>query len=103
VPTEVTLEQAQQSARGAALAMLASLQRALGDLDRVTAWLMANGMVNAEPRYPHTTAVINGFSEVVLSLYGAEAGRHARTAIGVAALTQNLPVVVSAEVEIDGG
>ena len=51
------MEQARESARGAAVAMLGSLNRALGDLDRVTAWLMVYGMVNADPGYPETTNV----------------------------------------------
>lgn len=100
VPTEVTLQEAQDSARLAALAMLASLKTALGDLDRVTAWLTISGHVNAEPGYAQTTAVVNPVSELIVDLYGAEAGAHARTAIGVTALPLNLPVVISAEVEI---
>jgi hypothetical protein len=102
VPTQVSLEAAQASARGAALAVLGSLRRALGDLDRVTAWLMVNGLVNAEAGYTQTTSVVNGFSDLILELYGAVAGHHARTAIGAATLPGNVPVVVSAEVEIDG-
>ncbi|MDQ4090603.1 MAG: RidA family protein [Actinomycetota bacterium] len=100
VPTEVALEDAQASARAAALAMLASLQRAVGDLDRVTGWLTVSGFVNAEPGYPQTTLVLNPVSELLLDLFGDEAGGHARTAPGVTALPLNLPVVVSAEVEI---
>jgi len=100
VPAEVSLEEAQRSARLAALAVLSSLKAALDDLDRVTAWLMINGHVNAEPGWPQTTAVINPVSELVLDLYGRQAGAHARTAIGVAALPLNLPVVISAEIEI---
>jgi enamine deaminase RidA (YjgF/YER057c/UK114 family) len=100
VPSEVSLEQAQSSARLAALAVLTSLKAALGDLDRVEAWLMVNGFVNADPGYPQTTLVLNPFSDLVLELYGAEAGAHARTAIGVAIGPLNLPVVISAEVAI---
>jgi hypothetical protein len=55
IPSEVTLQQARHSARLATLAVLASLKTALGDLDRVSAWLMANGYVNAEPGYPQTS------------------------------------------------
>jgi enamine deaminase RidA (YjgF/YER057c/UK114 family) len=55
VPSEVTLQEAQHSARLATLAVLASLKATLGDLDRVSAWLMVNGYVNAEPGYPQTT------------------------------------------------
>lgn len=100
VPSEVSLEQAQESARLATLSLLASLQRSLGDLDRVTAWLMVNGFVNADPGYPQTTLVLNPCSELILSLYGATVGGHARTAIGVASVPLNLPVIIAAELEI---
>jgi enamine deaminase RidA (YjgF/YER057c/UK114 family) len=100
VPTEVTLEDAQHSARLATLAMLASLKTALGDLDRVTAWLTISGHVNAEPGYRDTTAVVNPASELIIDLYGVDAGQHARTAIEAPALPLNLPVVIAAEVEI---
>src|SRR5215467_7573635 len=65
VPTEVSLEAAQQAARSTALAMLASLKRELGNLDCVTAWLMVSGIVNAEPGYGQTTNVLNGFSNLI--------------------------------------
>jgi hypothetical protein len=63
---------------------------------------MINGYINAEPGYRQTTAVMNPCSELILHLYGPEAGTHARTAIGVATVPLNLPVVISAEVEIRG-
>ncbi len=100
VPSQVSLEDAQASARSAMLAMLASLKRAVGDLDRIEAWLMMFGNINADPGYPQTTLVLNPVSELLLDLFGDEAGGHARTAPGVTALPLNLPVVVSAEVEI---
>jgi enamine deaminase RidA (YjgF/YER057c/UK114 family) len=100
VPAEVSLEAARSAARATTLSMLGSLKRALGDLDRVVAWLMVHGMVNAEVGYAHTTQVINGCSELILQLYGAEAGSHARTAIGVSALPMDQAVVIAAEVEI---
>lgn len=100
VPTEVSLDDAKAAARGAGLSMLASLKRALGNLDRVTAWLMVYGMVNADPGYPQTTNAINGFSELILELYGQEVGEHARIAVGMAALPLNNAVTVAAEVEI---
>jgi enamine deaminase RidA (YjgF/YER057c/UK114 family) len=99
VPTEVTLEAAQQAARDAALSMLASLKRELGDLDRVTAWLMVWGMVNAEPSYPQTTLVINAFSDFIIELYGEDAGTHSRVAAGMNALPLNNSVVIAAQVE----
>jgi enamine deaminase RidA (YjgF/YER057c/UK114 family) len=100
VPRDVPLAVAQEAARGATLAILASLKRELEDLDRVTAWLMVHGLVNAEPGYPLTTNVINGCSDLILNLYGPEVGQHARLAVGVAALPLNAAVTIAAEVEI---
>jgi enamine deaminase RidA (YjgF/YER057c/UK114 family) len=100
VPSEVSLEAAQEAARLTALSILASLKRELGDLDRVTAWLMVQGMVNADPGYGQTTNVINGFSDLIIELYGEETGRHARSAVGMAALPLNNAVVIAAEVEV---
>ena len=101
VGREVTEEQAYDAARLTALAILASLQRALGDLDRVTGWLRVFGMVNTAPGFTRTPAVINGFSDLILDLWGPEAGPHARSAIGVAELPFSLPVEIEAEVAID--
>lgn len=100
VPDQVSLEQAQRSARLAALSVIASVQAAVGDLDRIDAWLTVTGFVQAEPGYAKTTAVLNSFSEVVLEIFGSKIGEHARTAIGVAALPLNLPVVVAAELHL---
>src|SRR5918999_1568350 len=98
VPSEVSLEEAQEAARNTALSRLSSIKRELGDLDRVRAWLMVQGMVNAEPGYPQTTNAINGFSDLIFELYGAEIGQHARTAVGMATLPLNNAVVIGAEV-----
>lgn len=100
VPSQVTLESAQESARLATLSLLGDLRRALGSLDRITAWLSISGFVNAEPGFPGTTRVLNPCSELVLSLFGPDVGRHARTAIGATALPLDLPVIIAAEVEI---
>jgi len=100
VGADLTEEEAYAAAGATALAVLASLQRALGDLDRVTAWLRVFGMVNAAPGFNRTPAVINGFSDVIASLWGTEAGAHARSAIGVAELPLDIPVEVEAEVAI---
>jgi enamine deaminase RidA (YjgF/YER057c/UK114 family) len=103
VPDEVSVEQAQRSARLAALSVLASVERAIGDLDRIEAWLTVTGFVNAVAGYDKTTAVLNAFSETVLDVFGTTVGTHARTAIGVAALPLNLPVVVAAELQLAEG
>ena len=99
VGTEVTLEEGYQAARLTALSMLGSLTRALGDLDRIGAWVRVFGMVCSAPDFHRQPAVINGFSDLILELFG-DAGAHARSAVGMAALPFNLPVEVEAEVLI---
>jgi enamine deaminase RidA (YjgF/YER057c/UK114 family) len=96
----VSAEQAYTAARLTGMAVLASLRRELGDLDRVTAWLRVFGMVNTAPGFTATPSVINGFSDLVLHLWGP-AGTHARSAVGVAQLPFDIPVEVEAEVAID--
>ncbi len=94
------MEQAQQSARLAAASVIANVERAVGDLDHLDAWVSVSGFVQAEPGYSQTTAVLNAFSEVVIGVFGPEIGAHARTAIGVVALPLNLPVVIAAELHL---
>jgi enamine deaminase RidA (YjgF/YER057c/UK114 family) len=101
VGAEVTSEEGYQSARLVALAHLGSLKRALGDLDRVTAWLRVFAMVNAAPGFNQTPLVTNGYSDLILELYGPGAGTHARSSIGMM-LPLDAPVNCEAEVEIDG-
>src|SRR5216683_3776533 len=100
VGADVSAEEGYQAARLVALAILGSLKRALGDLDRVTAWLKVLGMVNSAPGFTQQPAVINGFSDLILELYGAEVGQHARSAVGMAGLRFGMPVEIEAEVEI---
>ncbi|HKI02371.1 MAG TPA: RidA family protein [Thermoanaerobaculia bacterium] len=100
VGQEVTLEEGKRAAHLVGLAMLGSLQRELGSLDRITAWLRALGMVNVAPGFNQTSAVINGFSELIVEVFGPEAGIHARSAVGVADLPFSVPVEIEAEVEI---
>jgi enamine deaminase RidA (YjgF/YER057c/UK114 family) len=101
VGAEVTAEQGYAAARLVALAHLASLKRALDELDRVTAWLRVFAMVNVAPGFSETPRVTNGYSNLILELYGAEVGQHARSSIGMM-LPLNAPVNCEAEVEIDG-
>ena len=101
VGTEVSSEEGYESARLVALAHLASLKRAVGDLDRITAWLRVFAMVNAAPGFDRTPLVTNGYSDLILELYGPEVGAHARSSIGMA-IPLNAPVNCEAEVEIDG-
>jgi len=100
VGVDLSSEQGAQAARKAALAMLGSLERELGDLDRIAAWVRVFGMVNAAPGFTALAPVINGFSELILELYGPERGAHARSAVGMAELPFGVPVEIEAEVEV---
>jgi enamine deaminase RidA (YjgF/YER057c/UK114 family) len=100
VGSEVSLEKGYVAARLTALSMLASLQRELGSLDRIEAWLRVFGMVNSAPGFTQQPQVINGFSDVILEVFGPELGAHARSAVGMAELPFNIPVEIEAEVKI---
>ncbi len=97
---EVTAEQGYEAARRCGLGMLASLKQALGDLDRVDAWLRLFGMVNAAPGFTAIPPVINGCSDLILEVFGADAGAHTRSAVGMAELPFGVPVEIEAEVRI---
>ncbi|MCB1339534.1 MAG: RidA family protein [Pseudooceanicola sp.] len=100
VGAEVSVEDARLLARKTALAILSSLKAELGDLDRITGWVKVLGMVNSAPGFNRQPEVINGFSEVILDLFGPGIGRHARSAVGMAALPFDIAVEIEAEVEI---
>ena len=95
---ELTVEQGYAAARLTALSILGSLKRALGDLDRVTAWSRLFGMVNSAPDFNRQPAVINGCSDLILELFGPEVGAHSRSAVGMAELPFNFPVEIEGEV-----
>jgi enamine deaminase RidA (YjgF/YER057c/UK114 family) len=99
VGADVSVEDGYEAARLTGLAILASLRQELGDLDRVRRWVKALGLVNCAPGFSMTPAVINGFSELIIDLWG-EDGRHARSAIGASELPFDVPVEVEAIVEI---
>ena len=99
VDADLSIEQAYEAARLTGLSILASLKQELGDLDRVTGWVKALGLVNCAPGFNKTPAVVNGFSDLILELWG-DAGHHSRSAIGAAELPFDVPVEVEAIVEI---
>jgi enamine deaminase RidA (YjgF/YER057c/UK114 family) len=99
VDADVSVEEAYEAARLTGLSILASLKQELGDLDRVRSWVKALGLVNCAPGFSKTPAVVNGFSDLILEIWG-EAGRHSRSAIGAAELPFDVPVEVEAIVEI---
>lgn len=100
VGRDLTVEEGYASARLAGLAILGSLQRELGDLDRIVAWTRVFGMVNSAPGFNRHPVVINGFSDLILEVFGADVGAHARSAVGMAELPFDLPVEIEAQVEL---
>jgi enamine deaminase RidA (YjgF/YER057c/UK114 family) len=102
VGAEVSLEQGYEAARLTALSVLGNLKRTLGDLNRLSAWLRVFGMVNSAPGFNQQPNVINGFSDLIIEVYGSEVGDHARSAVGMAELPLGLPVEIEAEVELLG-
>jgi len=97
---ELSVEQGYAAARLTALSMLGSLQRTLGDLDRIQAWGRVFGMVNSAPGFMLQPSVINGFSDLILEVFGPHIGAHARSAVGMAELPFGIPVEIEAEVEV---
>lgn len=100
VGAEVTIEEAYDAARLTALAVLASLKREIGDLNRIRVWRRVFGMVNSAPGFNRQPEVLNGFSDLILALYGSERGAHTRSAVGMAELPFNIPVEIEGEVEL---
>ena len=98
---DVSIEQGYEAARSTALSMLASLEQELGDLDRVTSWIKILGFVKCAEGFNVTPAAINGFSHLILKLWG-DAGRHSRSAIGAGELPFGMPVEVEAVVAVTG-
>jgi enamine deaminase RidA (YjgF/YER057c/UK114 family) len=89
----VSLEQGKEAARICGIQGLACLAEALGSIDRVARILRVSGFVSSAPGFFQQPAVIDAVSDLMVEVFG-EAGRHARTAVGVAALPRNAPVEV---------
>ena len=91
---------AKHAARLTGLAVLAAVRHELGSLDRVRRVVKVLGMVNAEPGFNRMPWVVDGCSELFLEVFG-DAGRHARSAVGVAELPFDIPVEIEAIFEVD--
>jgi enamine deaminase RidA (YjgF/YER057c/UK114 family) len=101
VGEDVSPEQAYLLAQKTALSILGSLQREIGNLDRISAWCRVFGMVNSAPEFDRQPVVIKGFSDLILELFGTKIGRHSRSAVGLAALPFGIAVEIEAELLID--
>jgi enamine deaminase RidA (YjgF/YER057c/UK114 family) len=92
-----------EAARRTALMALATLRGRCGSLDRVLRLVKTTGFVQATPEFTDHPAVINGFSELMRDVFGAEAGLAARSAVGVASLPAGWAVEIEAIFEVEGG
>jgi hypothetical protein len=99
VGRDLDVDEAYEAARLTGLSILASLKRELGELDRVTQWLRVVGYVHCAPGFGQNTIVVNGFSDLIVELWG-EAGRHARSAPGQGPSPMNVPIIVDAIVAL---
>ena len=101
VGRDVTVDQGYQAARHAGMLLLANARSVLGSLDRVKRVVKVLGMVNSAEGFSEQPAVINGFSDLMVEVFGESIGKHARSSVGVAALPGNAPVEVEAILEIE--
>jgi hypothetical protein len=97
---DLTVEQGYEAARLTALSILASLKRELGELERVTQWIRAVGYVHSAPGFGQNASVVNGFSDLIVELWG-DSGGHARSAPGQGPSPLNVPIIIDAIVAID--
>ena len=95
----LTIEQGYTAARETGLCMLATLKAELGSLDRVARVVKVLGMVNAAPAFKDHPTVINGFSDLMVDVFGDQ-GRHARSAVGMSSLPFDLAVEIEMIVEV---
>lgn len=100
VPSAVSVEEAQATARQVGICLLGSLKAHLGDLSRVRRIVKVLGMVNSEPDFTGQSQVMNGFSFFMQQVFG-EAGHHARSAVGMVALPVDFTVEIEMVVEVD--
>jgi hypothetical protein len=98
VGSDFTTQEAQLAARDIGLSILANLKAEIGELRRVSGWLRVLGMVNSASGYDQQHIVLNGFSNMIIDVFGAEIGRHSRSAIGVSGLPMNFAIEIEAEV-----
>ena len=101
VGKDITEQEGYETARQVGLVMLAKVRGALGSLDRVKRVVKVLGMVNSADGFGGQPRVINGFSDLMVEVFGEAIGKHARSAVGVAALPGNAAVEVEMIVEVE--
>lgn len=99
VGEEVSVEEANQAARLVAIAQLSVLKAEIGDLNKVVHIVKVLGMVNADPSFTNHPEVINGFSDLMVEVFG-ERGKHARAAVGMSSLPRNITCEIEMIVQV---
>ena len=100
VGADLSIEEAYEAARFAGIAQLSALKAEIGDLNKVVRVVKVTGMVNATNDFTDQPEVINGFSDLMVEVFG-ERGKHARAAVGMASLPRNIAVEVEMIVEVE--
>jgi enamine deaminase RidA (YjgF/YER057c/UK114 family) len=93
--SDLTVEEGYQAARLTAIEQLSSLRAEIGDLNKVVRIVKVTGMVNADPDFTQHSQVVNGFSDLMVEVFG-ERGKHARAAVGMG----SLPLGFACEIEM---
>ena len=97
---DLTIQQGYEAARLTAINQLAALKAAIGDLDKVKRIVKVLGMVNSDPEFKDHPKVINGFSDLIVAIFG-DKGKHARSAVGMCSLPNNMAVEIELIVEVE--
>ena len=98
---DLTTEQGYNEAREGALSVLANIKSEIGELSRIIGWARVFGMVNSAPGYTDQHIVVNGFSDLIIEVFGQDVGCHARSAIGVFGLPLGFAIEIEGEVIIN--
>ena len=101
VGKDITVQEGYETARQVGLIMLAKVRAALGSLDQVKRIVKVLGMVNSPEGFGDQPRVVNGFSDLMVEVFGEEIGKHARSAVGMQALPANSAVEVEMIVETE--
>jgi enamine deaminase RidA (YjgF/YER057c/UK114 family) len=101
VGKDLTVEEGYQAARSTGLNLLATARQALGSLDKVKRVVKVLGMVNSAPGFTDQPKVINGFSDLMVEVFGEAMGKHARSAVGMAELPFGIPVEIEMVLEVE--
>ncbi len=100
VDAEVSEADAVDTAAKVALNILASVKQQIGSLDKIVRVVKVTGMINSSPGFERQFAVVDGASDLFVALFGAEAGQHARSAVGMAELPRGFPMEIEAIFEV---